>query len=112
MEYIWNFTEVEVYPTMTKDNVEYSDVLHTIHWTYTASEGDDSQTHIDRLQLGLGDMAGFVPYSELDRATVISWIAPNILSEEIAIMQTALAKCITDRKTVVPATSEIRTIEE
>ena len=71
MEYTWDFTEVEVYPTMTKDGVEYSDVLHTIHWTYTASEGDDSQTHIDRLELDLSDMTGFVPYSELTRETVI-----------------------------------------
>jgi len=111
MEYTWDFTEVEVYPTMTKDGVEYSDVLHTIHWTYTASEGGDSQTHIDRLQLDLSDMTGFVPYSELDRATVISWIAPNIPSEEITLMQTALAKCITDRAAVLPTVSETRTIE-
>ena len=111
MEYTWDFTEVEVYPTITKGGVEYSDVLHTIHWTYTASENGDSQTHIDRLQLDLSDMTGFVPYSELDRATVISWIAPNIPSEEITLMQTALAKCITDRQIAVPTTSETRTIE-
>ena len=111
MEYTWDFTEVEVYPTMTKDGVEYSDVLHTIHWTYTASEGDDSQTHIDRLQLDLSDMTDFVPYSELDRAAVISWIAPGIDTDEITLMQTALSKCITDRQVTVPAVSETRTIE-
>ena len=111
MEYTWDFTEVEVYPTMTKEGVEYSDVLHTIHWTYTASEGDDSQTHIDRLKLDLSDMTGFVPYSELDRATVIGWVAPGIGVDEITLMQTALAKCITDRTAALPTVSETRTIE-
>ena len=111
MEYTWDFTEVEVYPTMTKEGVEYSDVLHTIHWTYTASEGDDSQTHIDRLKLDLSDMTGFVPYSELDRATVIGWVAPGIDVDEITLMQTALAKCITDRAIALPTVSETRTIE-
>ena len=111
MEYTWDFTEVEVYPTMTKEGVEYSDVLHTIHWTYTASEGDDSQTHIDRLKLDLSDMTGFVPYSELDRATVIGWVAPGIGVDEITPMQTALAKCITDRTAALPTVSETRTIE-
>ena len=111
MKYTWDFTEVEVYPTMTKDSVEYSDVLHTIHWTYTASEGDDNQMHIDRLQLDLSDMTGFVPYSGLTRETVISWIAPRIDTDEIALMQTALSKCITDRQVAVPAVSETRTIK-
>ena len=111
MEYTWDFTEVEVYPTMTKDGVEYSDVLHTIHWTYTASENGDSQTHIDKLELDLSDMTGFVPYSELTRETVISWIAPNVDTEEISLMQYALAKCITDRAVAVPNVSETRTIE-
>lgn len=110
MTYTWDFTEVEVYPTMTKDGVEYSDVLHTIHWTYTASEGDDSQTHIDEIKLDLSDMTGFVPYSDLTRETVISWIAPNIPAEDITLMQTALAKCITDRSSL-PTVSETRTIE-
>lgn len=111
MEYTWDFTEVEVYPTMTKDGVEYSDVLHTIHWTYTASEGDDSQTHIDRLELDLSDMTGFVPYSDLTRETVISWVAPGIAEDETTLMQTALAKCITDRTAALPTVSETRTIE-
>ena len=110
MTYTWDFTEVEVYPTMTKDGVEYSDVLHTIHWTYIASEGDDSQTHNDELKLDLSDMTGFVPYSDLTRATVISWIAPSVPAEDITLMKTALAKCINDRSSL-PTVSETRTIE-
>lgn len=110
MEYNWDFTEVEVYPTLYKDGVEYVDVLHTIHWTYTASEGDDSQTYISKLSLDISDMTEFIPYSELTRETVISWIASNIPNTEVLEMQTALAKSITDRQAPTPVLSEVRTI--
>ena len=111
MEYNWNFTEVEVYPTFNKDGVEYSDVVHTVHWTYTASEGGDSQTYIDRLSLDLNNMTEFIAYSELTRETVINWVATSIPNEEVLNMQVALAKCITDRQVGTPMESEIRTIE-
>tara|TARA_R100000951_G_scaffold98146_1_gene88008 strand:- start:58 stop:390 length:333 start_codon:yes stop_codon:yes gene_type:complete len=110
MEYNWNFTEIEVYPTFTKDGVEYNDVVHTVHWSYTASEEEDSQTYIDRLSLDLNNMTEFISYSELTRETVISWVSTSIPNEEISNMQVALAKCITDRQVGTPMESEIRTI--
>lgn len=108
MNYTWNCKNVEVYPVLEKDGVEYRDVLHTVHWEYTAEENGDSQTHIDDLYLNLDDMSSFVPYTELNNDIIAGWVEASLEPGYLERMQYALAKCITDR--TLPA-SESRMIE-
>lgn len=108
MTFTWNIREVEVYPTFTKDDVEYRDVLHTIHWSYTAQEGEDSQEHIDEFKLSLDNLSQFVPYSSLDEATVASWVESGMPEEDLARMRNALTDSIQKRQ--LPQVSETRTL--
>jgi hypothetical protein len=108
MEYTWNIREVEVYPKFTKDGVEYTDVIHTIHWSYIAEENGDMQEHINELKLGLDDLSQFTPYNALDAATVASWVEAEIPVEDFERMRNALADSIQKRQLL--STSEVRTL--
>ena len=108
MTFTWKITEVEVYPTMNKGGVEYRDVIHTVHWSYTAEENGDTQECIDQLKLNLDDLTQFKEYAAVDEATVIGWVEASIPVEDFERMQSALAKCITDRQ--LPLVSETRTL--
>lgn len=108
MTHTWRITEVEVYPTLNRGDVEYTDVIHTVHWSYTAEEDGDTQECIDELKLDLEDLSQFTEYSDIDEQTVISWVQQAMPVEDFQRMHNALAKCITDRQ--LPSLSEKRTL--
>jgi hypothetical protein len=69
-----------------------SNVIYTVHWSYTASDesGDHTASSIGTLGVTY-DPDNFIPYADLEKDDVVSWLEAGL---DVASMQENLDKQI------------------
>jgi len=74
-------------------------VVCTLHWTLTATDGNNSVGSYGTLALepdGFMDLhGGFTPYEELTRTQVCGWVRSGLGEEKVKQMEVALAEQLT-----------------
>lgn len=66
-----------------------SDVIQNVHWGYEVSDGTNSTTMIGVETMDIPSQENFIPFSELDKDTVVQWLESKL---DIAGMQDVLDK--------------------
>lgn len=90
--YNWNFNPLTCYT----QHEGQSDVVMTVHWQYSASKTVGEQTYttqsIGTVSLPFDSSSDtFIPFGELTKETVQSWVEASLGEEHITKMQESLA---------------------
>lgn len=83
--YRWTIESLECIPSQD----ELQDVVYKAYWVYSGSDEEMySGTKHGLIDLPDPDSDSFIPYDELDEATVVAWVATQFTDEQISAMQT------------------------
>lgn len=98
--YNWNFNPLTCYT----QHEGQSDVVMMIHWQYSASKIVDEHTYsvqsIGTVSLPLDTTSDtFIPFAELTKDTVQSWVEASLGEERITKMQESLSTQIEEQIT-------------
>lgn len=94
MNTTWKVAQLDAYP-------EYEgtpDVVFTVHWTASATDGDHAGSVYGAQGLTLDPEATFVPYVDLTEAQVIGWVHDAMGEEQVAAYEANIASQIADAK--------------
>lgn len=93
--YDWNFNPLEV--VYNEDT--FTNVVNVVHWQLKATEVDSNTTvqNIGTIGLETPDSGAFVPFEELTKEIVTSWVETKLGEETIANMKTNLSSSIADK---------------
>jgi hypothetical protein len=92
--YSWKINSLDCY--VSKNDLDY--VAHHIHWTFKGQDQNGVMSQINGVQvLEDPDPSTFTPFSDLDEATVISWLESAISDEDLEIMKSNIDKEISDQ---------------
>jgi len=85
--YAWSFSALDV----TIENAEgLADVVYTIHWRYSATDGEDHGASSIGTSSVTYDPEGpdpFIPYEDLTEADIQGWVEEDLGEERIEAMQ-------------------------
>lgn len=97
--YAWTFTEFDV----AKSEDGLTDVVKTIHWIYTATDGSYTASAYGTVSLGAPNSADFIPYDQLTEAWAISACSASL---DVPALNVTLAANIADQidPPIVPMT--------
>jgi hypothetical protein len=103
INYTWDVSECDVYPTKSGK----SNVVHTVHWVITAT--DDANNDADGnpqtafrfgcQELDISDLSSFTNWSSLDAATVQGWVESALGSDRVTEIKSQLNAQITEKVT-------------
>jgi hypothetical protein len=100
ISYSWDCRTVDCYPT--KD--DNSDVIYNVHWRINATSSkldkDDnpySSTVYGTQVLETDDIKDFIPFADLDNATVTDWVKSVWGEDKIKSYEESLADQIADK---------------
>ena len=88
--YTWSFPQFDVVPS--EDGL--TDVVQTIHWTYTAVDGDHTAGAYGTVGLGAPNPTDFIPYANLTEQWTIDAVSASV---DVPAMQASLAQQIADQ---------------
>lgn len=77
--FAWGIASLEASPI--EDG--FSNVVKTIHWTLTATEGDYTASSYGSVAAGSVDPEDFTPYAELTQAQVAGWLESLLDGEQL-----------------------------
>lgn len=91
----------------TKTVGSLSDVVTSVHWTASDSEtigsGDSAVVHTGSnygsVELAEADSGSFIAYADITKDNAIAWAKAAIGSEQVTVIETAIAAQITESKT-------------
>jgi hypothetical protein len=99
MNYEWNFPILDVrYSVEIPDEdgeTILTNVVETVHWTYTATEDDNTASVYGSIAVGTPDPATFTDYSLITKEQVIEWVSAVL---DVKEMQDNLASQIEAQK--------------
>jgi hypothetical protein len=95
MNYEWNFPALDVRYSVETEDGTLNNVVETVHWTYTATEDDNTASVYGSIAVGTPDPAAFTDYSLITKEQVIEWVSAVLNVEE---MQANLASQIEAQK--------------
>tara|TARA_R100000329_G_scaffold110870_1_gene91015 strand:+ start:272 stop:673 length:402 start_codon:yes stop_codon:yes gene_type:complete len=91
--YTWNCRTVDCYPTF-EDN---ADVVYNVHWRLNCTsdkvdaEGNPYVASVYGTQaISTEDIKDFIPFADLDNATVSGWVETTMGDEEVAELKSNL----------------------
>ena len=96
--YNWNFNPLTCYT----QHEGYTDVVMTVHWQYSASKTVDGRTY-DAQSIGAiglifdSESDTFIPFDELTKDIVQSWVEATLGEEHIQHLQESLAMEIEEK---------------
>ena len=91
----WDIAAIDA----TKTVGSLSDVVTTIHWIASDSEGDHSGSAYGSIELAEADSKSFIAYADITKDNAITWAKAAIGSDEITDIETRIAAQITESKT-------------
>lgn len=94
IEYTWTFPALDV----TYDEEGLTNVVNTVHWIYTARDGDYTATMYSTVGLP-GPGQPFTAYEDLTADIVQGWVENTLGADQVAEMQKSLANSIEAQKT-------------
>ena len=83
----------------TKTVGSLSDVITTVHWTATDSDGDHTGYRYGAIGLADADASSFTAYASVTKDNAIAWAKAALGTDEVTAIETAIAAQITESKT-------------
>ena len=99
MAVTWNVVSLDA----TKTVGSLSDVVTTVHWTASDTEGDHSGSAYGSVTLAEADSGSFTAYADITKANAIAWVKAALGSDEVTRIETGIAAQITESKTPTAA---------
>ena len=95
MAVTWNVVSLDA----TKTVGSLSDVITTVHWTASDSDGDHTGSSYGSVGLAEADSGSFTAYASVTKDNAIAWAKAAIGSDEVTAIETGIAAQITESKT-------------
>ena len=83
----------------TKTVGSLSDVVTTVHWTASDSDGEHTGSSYGAVGLAAADSKSFTPYADITKDNAVAWAKAAIGSDEVTAIETGIAAQITESKT-------------
>ncbi len=84
---------------LTKTVGSLSNVVTTVHWTATDSDGDHTGSAYGAIGLAEADSGSFTAYKDITKENAIVWAKAALGSYEVTSIETSIAAQITESKT-------------
>ena len=94
MAVTWNVTQLD----STKTVGSLSDVVTTIHWTASDSDGDYTGSCYGSVGLADADSGSFTAYKDITKDNAIAWAKAALGSNEVTDIETNIAAQISESK--------------
>ena len=94
MAVTWNAT-LDVQKTVGS----LSDVVTTIHWTASDSDGEHSGSSYGAIGLAEADSGSFTAYADITKETAVAWAKAALGADQVTTIETSIAAQITESKT-------------
>tara|TARA_B100000963_G_scaffold185598_1_gene161346 strand:+ start:169 stop:483 length:315 start_codon:yes stop_codon:yes gene_type:complete len=94
MAVTWNAT-LDVQKTVGS----LSDVVTTIHWTASDSDGEHSGSSYGAVGLAEADSGSFTAYADITKDNAIAWAKAALGADQVTAIETSIAAQITESKT-------------
>ncbi len=95
MAVTWNVVSLDA----TKTVGSLSDVVTTVHWTASDSDGDHSGSSYGTVGLAAADSGSFTAYADITKDNAVAWAKAALGSDEVTAIETGIAAQITESKT-------------
>ena len=95
MAVTWNVVSLDA----TKTVGSLSDVVTTVHWTASDSDGDHTGSAYGSVGLAEADSGSFTAYADITKDNAIAWAKAALGSDEVTRIETSIAAQITESKT-------------
>ena len=95
MAVTWNVVSLDA----TKTVGSLADVITTVHWTASDSDGDHTGSSYGSVGLAEADSSSFTAYGSVTKDNAIAWAKAAIGSDEVTAIETSIAAQITESKT-------------
>jgi hypothetical protein len=109
ISYSWNFSALDV--ELGPDAEDHTDVVYTIHWRYSATDGEDpphEASIIGTSSVKWEESEPWIPYEDLTESDVQGWTEEQLGEERIEQMESSLAANIAEQ--VTPTHETFRTM--
>ena len=83
----------------TKTVGSLSDVVNTVHWTASDTDGDHSGSSFGSIGLAEADSGSFIAYGSITKDNAIAWAKAALGADEVTRIETSIAAQITESKT-------------
>ena len=95
MAVTWNVVSLDA----TKTVGSLADVITTVHWTASDSDGEHSGSSYGSVGLADADSGSFTAYASVTEENAIAWAKAALGSDEVTAIETGIAAQITESKT-------------
>ena len=95
MAVTWNVVSLDA----TKTVGSLADVITTVHWTASDSDGDHTGSSYGSVGLAEADSSSFTAYGSVTKENAVAWAKAAIGSDEVTAIETSIAAQITESKT-------------
>ncbi len=85
--YTWNVVQMDAYPEYEGQ----TDVVFTVHWTLTGTDGTYTGFVYGSVGLNLEKGVAFVPYADLTQDQVISWVHDALGKEQVSAYEISVS---------------------
>ena len=82
----------------TKTVGSLSDVVTTVHWTASDTDGDHTGSSYGSVGLAEPDSSSFTAYKDVTKDNAIAWAKAALGSDEVTRIETGIAAQITESK--------------
>jgi hypothetical protein len=103
----WDVVQMDAYPELDGE----TDVVFTVHWTLSATDGTYSGSVYGSVGVNLEEDATFTPYADLTKAQVIGWVKAALGEEKVAVYEASVAQQIVNQITPPVVTPTLPWIE-
>ena len=100
MAVTWNVIALDA----TKTVGSLSDVVNTVHWTASDTDGDHSGSSFGAIGLAEADSGSFIAYASITKDNAIAWAKAALGADEVTRIETSIAAQITESKTPTKST--------
>ena len=83
----------------TKTIGSLSDVVTTVHWTASDSDGDHTGSSYGSVGLAAANSSSFTAYADISKDNAIAWAKAALGSDEVTRIETGIAAQIAKSKT-------------
>ncbi len=94
MTVTWDIASLDA----TKTVGSLSDVVTTVHWTASDSDGDHTGSAYGSVGLAEADSGSFTAYADITKANAIAWAKAALGSEEVTAIEARIAAQISESK--------------
>ena len=88
----------------TKTVGSLSDVVTTVHWTASDSDGDHTGSSYGSVGLAEADGGSFTAYADITKDNAVAWVKAALGTDEVTSIETSIAAQITESKTPTTTT--------